>query len=478
MAHARNGRSGTHGIEHVIVLMLENRSFDHLLGYHPRVGTLHMQPESCPTTSDSANRVETTSDARPSLPVGPAHSHEEVMRQVTGTPVPKNAQSSYSVPVPAPMNGFIESYRRLEDAGSGREIMRCFPPENAPVLSHLASEFVVFDRWFASVPGETWPNRNFAHAGTSGGEVNINARRRYEDETIFDRLDGDWAVYHKGLPQIWAFRHLLKRNRRRFRGLGHLINDIEDDNLRAYSFVEPDHGLLPGEQGNSQHPNENEESGRSFVAGEQLIARIYNALVEKPGVFDKTLFLITYDEHGGFFDHVPPVHVEPPTTIVTSGFDFAVSGVRVPAVAVNPRLALQTVSVEVDHTAIPKTVRTLFAPQSAPLGNREARSPNLIDLMAWGPRRTCAPVPVPELPETRWLFPTAEVEEPLDDFQRSLVELAVVLQDELDQPRARGVAPDAVLLPSPLELAAKDGIMTVQAGEQLTSLVAALQDDY
>ena len=467
-----------HGIQHVIVLMLENRSYDHLLGYHPRVGTLHSRPESCPTTSGSTRLIETTPEADGRLSVGPPHSHEEVMRQVTGTPVPENVQASYSVPVPAPMNGFIESYRSLDGAGSGVEIMRCFAPEEVPVLSKLATDFVVFDRWFASVPGETWPNRNFAHAGTSDGEVNI-VRRLYDNNTIFDRLGEDWAIYHKGIPQVWAFRNLWKQRNRRFRGLGHLLHDIADDSLRAYSFVEPDHGLPPGEHGNSQHPHENEKSGRSFVAGEQLIAEIYNALVANPEVFDKTLFIITYDEHGGFFDHVPPVPMQPPTSVVTTGFDFAVSGVRVPAVAVNPRLKAETISVAVDHSAIPRTVRGLFAPTSPPLSNREAASPSVVDLMTWGPARALAPIPVPDLPEREWLLP-AEAEEPLDDFQQSMVGLALVLQDEQGQPRTGEVEPDAdaVLPPSPLERAAADGVMTVEASEQLSALVSALQDDF
>ena len=466
-------------IEHVIVLMLENRSFDHLLGFlrhpDPSFPSLEQLNVSCPVDPDdpASERVPPTPDANPVLGVDPGHSHEAVLVQLGGPP-------------PA-MDGFIRSYADKLAGKSPRPpagplkralkwlvrqaigiwhrikpppkpvipeaaaIMRCFPEDEAPVLSRLAKDFAVLVNWFASVPGETWPNRNFAHAATSDGTTNIEIRF-YDNETIFEQLDeqgATWSIYHDGIAQVWAFWRLWIADRSRFHGNDVLLDDIRNDRLPAYAFVEPNHGILGGE-GNSQHPSNNTTSGDSFLGGEALTAGIYNALVETPAVFAKTLLLITYDEHGGFYDHVPPKTVPPETT--TDGFDFGITGVRVPAVAISPLIPHGTVVTDFcEHASIPATVRARFASGAQPLTARDAAATDFLAALPLRsePRTDCTTIPprlhIAEIPEV----PEPAAAQRLNDFQASLVELAGAVKTRIEQPTVTETVGTPAFQPDP-----------------------------
>ncbi len=393
-------------IEHVIVLMLENRSFDHLLGYldhpDPSYGNLAAEPGVNPVdpTDPGGPSVSTTPDADPALGVDPGHSPDDVRLQVFGDRHPP-------ADAPVTMSGFVASYAN-QLAGDqnplrrawrwikawwrslfGRpavpvadtDIMRCFTEETAPVLCGLAKHYAVLANWFSSVPGETWPNRNFAHAATSSG-TNTIVPAFYAEPTIFDRLGSDgWRVYHEGIPQVWVFPSLWSsaNNRDNFRDTGDLFADIATKDLPSYTFIEPDHGFGPG-AGNSQHPSNNTSDGDSFRAGEALIARIYHALAADPDFFATTLFLVTYDEHGGFFDRAHPVPVVPPDDrTAADGFDFTLSGVRVPAVAISPLIPKGTIARhQFDHATIPATVRAQFLPGQPALTRRDEAANDLL----------------------------------------------------------------------------------------------------
>jgi phospholipase C len=369
------------------------------------------------------------------------------------------------------MSGFIESYRRQISTGTLRplawwekvasallnavkvlwsrltgrrgrilakadEIMKCFADSEVPVLGFLAKEYAVLVNWHAAVPGETWPNRQFAHAATSHGTANITIDF-YEDETIFERLEQagqTWEIYVDGVAQVWAYPKLWLGGEDHFHDMDRLMRDIATGTLPAYAFIEPNHGFGPGE-GNSQHPGNNTVSGDSFVAGEALMARIYNALVANPELFAETLFLITYDEHGGFFDHVTPKRVTPPDGIDdrATGFDFSLTGVRVPAVAVSPLIPAGTVDPTFyDHSAIPATVRQQFAPDTEPLTRRDAASEDLLDHLPLlpAPRTDLRPV---RPPATGAGTPEAVTERRMNDFQGSLVELAGAVRNAQQQ---------------------------------------------
>jgi len=428
-------------IDHVVVLCLENRSFDHMLGFlpHPNPefeGLRRGGPYENPGYQGGP-AVPATPDAKRVLPVGPDHSHDAVMHQLGAAekgvrhPTNDGFVTSYELKArglgPAGFGGllapllgwFLTRKRASQPAVSGRGplVMRAQDPAAIPALSELALQFAVFDHWFCSVPGETWPNRNYLHAATSDGETDIEIRF-YTDLTIFERLEQhqkSWHIYHDDTPQVWAFRRLWDTPERHANWFPftRFAEHVEAGTLPHYSFIEPNHrpalhdpahtpdlGGAPGVS-NSQHPENNlvpnaaydsfdDSAGTDFDRGDQLIAGIYETLRSKPAVFARTLLLITYDEHGGLYDHVPP-----PTDVPPPGdkrgflaellhdiwhrkvhrFDFRMLGPRVPAVLVSPLIEPGTLASDVyDHASVPATLRALFAPTAGPLTDRDAAS--------------------------------------------------------------------------------------------------------
>ena len=319
-------------------------------------------------------------------------------------------------------------------AGRGPLVMLCQDPAQLPVLSTLALNFGVCTRWFCSVPGETWPNRNFLHAATSDGETNI-APRFYDNPTVFELLERagkSWHIYYDDTPQVWAFINLWQDDERHanWYQFPDFFDHVAQDKLPTYSFIEPNHrppvhtpdrGPIIGQPGvsNSQHPGNNPVTNDAydgyvatgdtdFNRGEQLIAAIYEALRKNPALFEKTVLLITYDEHGGLYDHVPPptdaAAVGAKSSLITSlfrflyrpraaSFDFKTLGPRVPAVVVSPLIPPGTVSTDVrDHASVPATLRALFAPDQPPLTARDGAANGFHSLLSLSaPRRDDLP---------------------------------------------------------------------------------------
>ena len=192
-------------IDHVIVLMMENRSFDHMFGFldHPDptfeglTGT-----ETCDDDQLPPQPVAASTGARYEIP-SPDHSHAGAMEQLLDGATTKPYQ---------PTNrGFVKNYARRA-GGHGRKVMRSFDPRMIPVLSTLAREFAVCTRWFASVPGETWPNREFLHSGTSRGLADIVLHKFASlEKTVFELLDdvgASWRIYHDDTPHTWNYPSL------------------------------------------------------------------------------------------------------------------------------------------------------------------------------------------------------------------------------------------------------------------------------
>ncbi len=367
-------------IQHIIVLMLENRSFDHMLGYleyPPEAGFtgLRGHENSYPNLLANGQTTNPGPGADYLIDPGPEHSHASAMRQLFGAQAQKP-------PYHPANNGFALDYETIAP-GQGKVALQCFPPDCLPVLSTLAKEFAVCDHWFCSVPGETWPNRNFVHSATSDGEVNITLRA-YANRTIYEQLSEagkDWAIYYGGFPpQSIAFDQVWSNHRQRiqrYKPIDNLYRAIQSGHLPQYAFVEPD---MLGKISDSQHPG---MGGREdFMAGERLIWSIYDSLRQNPAVFNRTLFLITYDEHGGLFDHVAPPSgeewkVSPPHRDSQGNVDFPFDllGVRVPAVLVSPWIAAGTVDHTIyDHTSVIATVRKLLGGPDVALTERDAHA--------------------------------------------------------------------------------------------------------
>ncbi|MGH9281939.1 MAG: alkaline phosphatase family protein, partial [Acidimicrobiales bacterium] len=405
--------SQSHRVEHVVVLMLENRAFDHVLGFlqHPDERFDGLGGGGYHNTRSDGTPVPATDDGVPHG-VDPDHSHEGALEQLGPfQDVASNGGFVRNYEKRIPTMG-DEPWTKAADAG---DVMRGLHPDRSPVLTELALQFAVCNAWFCSVPGETWPNRNFAHAATSDGTVNIEAGFFY-DRTIFEHLTkagATWHVYYDGTPQVWCFRKLWRTRTiidfllRRPARIGNwyempsFFEHVVAGTLPMYSFVEPSHNryFRDGHQArtNSQHPGNNKEDGDDHEAGEQLIKDMYQALLDRPELFARTLFVITYDEHGGLFDHAPPPVGVPPGDPIFRGlirrigrhiracfdrknkqprnrsFDFKRLGVRVPAVLVSPWIEPGTlVTKTLDHASIPSTLRALFCPGLKPLTDRDA----------------------------------------------------------------------------------------------------------
>ncbi len=445
-------------IEHVVVLCLENRSFDHMLGYlaHPDPqfeGLRRGGPYEC-AGYDGGPRVAAAPGAKKVLPFGPDHSHDAVMAQLGLTGHPAGG--------PAGNDGFVISYERKarglaqarlggllgpalnlalerEQAGAptaegcGPLIMLCQPPGQVPALARLALEFAVCDHWFCSVPGETWPNRNYLHAATSDGETDIEIRA-YANKTIFELIEehgATWRVYHDDTPQAWAFPALWDTPARHANWYpsARFAAHAAAGDLPGYSFIEPnhhpplhelDHDPLIGtpDVSDSQHPENNlvtlagyaafdPAADTDFARADALIASVYEALRANPGLFARTLLMITYDEHGGLYDHcAPPTGVPAPDHGRGPGaeiqhaiehrraerFDFTMLGPRVPTVLVSPLIEPGTLVSRVhDHASLPATLRALFAPAAPPLTRRDAWAVPFHDVASRAAPRTDLP---------------------------------------------------------------------------------------
>jgi phospholipase C len=373
-------------IRHVVVLMLENRSFDAMLG------ALYQSGEAF----DGLTGTETNTWHKPdgTTEEVPAWKSPEMTPADARVPDPDpgeaftdlNAQIFGLNGAGPPMGGFVDNYvRQAPHAGDPpadpAAVMHYFTPDQLPAISRLARAFGVSDRWHAAAPCQTWPNRFFAHAATAGGYVNnAPVHFPYTMETVFNRLDSvgrAWKVYFHDIPQAATLARLWLDVPGHFRLYEeNFARDARAGTLPAYSFIEPRYftdtlrGLMP----NDQHPP------HDVSHGEALIASAYNAVRSGPG-WRNTLLIVTYDEHGGCFDHVPPPAALSPDLLRHDGFAFDRFGVRVPAVIVSPWIKPGSVvrpngAVPFDHTSVIATLGKLFG--FAPLTKRDAAAPDLL----------------------------------------------------------------------------------------------------
>ena len=384
-------------IEHVVVLMLENRSFDHILGWmrreNPRIDGLSGQ-ESNPVDASGPMspriRVSDRADWEETLPFDPPHEFADVTEHIFGTPAPVIGR-------PATMNGFYQRAARRTDGNSTHDdidvVMRGYAPGRLPAIHALAREFAVCDRWFSSVPGPTWPNRFFAHCASAGGFLD-GKLRVYDMPTVFGRLSDagkSWRIYFHDVPQAMVLSRLtLSAATGHFQFFNEFVADAKKGKLPTYSFIEPNYSDVKLGTPSDQHPPS------PMRAGDELVRTVYEALRNSPH-WERSLLIVTWDEHGGFYDHVtPPAAIAPSSASGQFGFRFDRLGVRVPAIVVSPFIARGTVdSTLYEHASIPKTLGSLF--DFPPLTERDRHAATLERLLTLeAPRQ--APTTLPRAP--------------------------------------------------------------------------------
>ncbi|HXW46751.1 MAG TPA: alkaline phosphatase family protein [Streptosporangiaceae bacterium] len=424
-------------LDHVVVLMFENRSFDNLLGrlYQPGevpafdgVTGLDL---ACPVPDWAAVQGGPTV-----VPYGvatnmntpnpdPGEEYEHVNTQLFSIIDPPSNRGVLAQKMTAPynappdhgqrpaMDGFVTDYISAFTAEMQRppsydeyaQIMTGYTPEQMPVLSALARGFATFDHWFCEVPSQTFANRSFFHAASSSGYVdNLTPAASFPvhntAETIFERLDQQglsWKVYcdppsHLSLTGIIHAPRLWPHFATKFVTTDQFLLDAADGNLPTYSFIEPN--LLYGH--NDMHPafdalfpDAQIDPPSSLLGGEALLAQIYDAV--RSSASDggsnawNTLLLITFDEHGGTYDHVPPPLAPPPNQAAPFrqfGFGFDRSGIRVPTIAISPWIGAQTVITdEYRSTSVIATLRERWQ-LGSPLTGRDAVAADLTPVLS------------------------------------------------------------------------------------------------
>lgn len=415
-------------IEHVVVLMFENRSFDNILGdLYPYGPNYNGVPPGWSNPDDQGRPVSVfhtpTGSAGQIMPFpDPNEDFDDMAEQIQG----------------GTMKGFVTNYskvikRQKGDLSAARDIMQYYkigPSGNIPITSLLASSYAVSDTYFGSGPVQTWPNRLFAHCGTPGSYTKNGKEYSYlnnvdypnyhdldpfkgqlDFKTVFELLDdahtgaskNAWKVYYDGEVPISAFLKYVHDRWNWVEG-GNVYayhssiyddfeSDIKNNSLPTYSFIEPRYqkysalGSIPP---NSNHPGGSTiDEGLPAISvhhGELLLLDVFKKLSSNKTLFDKTLLIVTYDEHGGLFDHVKPFEAVSPFKNPSNfaNFPYTMYGPRVPAIFINPFIKQKVYRPLsgscFDHTSIVSTLCEQFG-LNGPLTPRDASAPVFKDLI-------------------------------------------------------------------------------------------------
>jgi phospholipase C len=371
-------------IKHLFVLMMENRSFDHMLGFmkaadYPIDGL--DGTESNPDENGEPVRVTQDAQYTGDLTDDPHHHFPDVMQQIFGTQAP----AAGAVPT---MKGFVSDYQSVTgNAATAANIMKCFAPASLPVLTTLARQYAICDHWYASIPGPTLPNRLYAHCGTSQGGLEMSPDDYAGFYTVYEELakqDVASCIFYHDWTAAMTFNGLLQHQSLfydDFANFASLCAGNEAD-VPSYCFLEPRYNPEPGQVG-GQYPANDQHPDNNVGAGEELIRDVYTAIRKNGALWQSSMMVIVYDEHGGIFDHEPPVKMPSPDgkSSVEPPFDFTLGGVRVPAVVVSPYIQAGTISSKTyDHTSLISTAMRLFAPGQWPSAALGARAEAALDL--------------------------------------------------------------------------------------------------
>ncbi|KAG9454460.1 hypothetical protein H6P81_007364 [Aristolochia fimbriata] len=429
-------------IKTIVVLVQENRSFDHMLGWmkslNPEIDGVTGTEWNPVSTTDPDSRRVVFGDRSEYVDPDPGHSFQAIYEQVFGEKPNPAGDGAGKVPT---MNGFAQQAEG-QQKGLSETVMNGFRPDSVPVYKTLVSEFAVFDRWFASLPTSTQPNRLYVHSATSHGLISNDTKKLIPglpQKTIFESLDEagfSFGIYFQYPPATLLFRNLRKL---KYIGKFHDFDlsfkrHCEEGKLPNYVVVEQryfDTKILPG---NDDHPSHDVSEGQKFVK------QVYETLRASPQ-WEEILFIVTYDEHGGFYDHVPtPADGVPsPDDIVGPppyNFRFDRLGVRVPAIMISPWIEPGTVvhrasgphpSSEYEHSSIPATVKKIFNLRDF-LTKRDAWAGTFETVINRQTPRTDCPLTLPEPKRLR--ATDANEDSKLSEFQQELVQIAAALNGD------------------------------------------------
>ena len=357
-------------VDHIVVLMMENRSFDHMLGHLSLQGRADVDGLQAGFANQyQGHRYPVHHLASTAVAVDPDHSADAVDLQLGG----------------GNMDGFVASYAAtlasrggVEDPGA---VMGYYDGADVPVYEHLADQFVVCDRWFSSVPGATWPNRLYALCGRAAGsrdDLPLNLPPIYNQPSFVRHLNAHgvswrWYSFDPGTLRLadatfklghhdryahftksglnWKTKHEVRIGLK----AASFLEDAAQGTLASVSWIDPafTNGNMLGFQSNDDH------APGDIRDGQDLVLAVYHALATGP-LWDKTLLIIFYDEHGGFFDHVAP-----PEAPDDDPEMFGRYGVRVPALVVSPWVEPRFVSKTLfDHTSVLKTILMRFCAEA------------------------------------------------------------------------------------------------------------------
>ncbi|MGO9959526.1 MAG: alkaline phosphatase family protein [Solirubrobacteraceae bacterium] len=378
--------------DHIVVVMMENHSFDNLLGELSRVG----QPGADGLTFDAAGAATNSNPGTSSAPA-----------EVTAFPFPSTAQgaevsqtwnATHEQIDGGRMDGFVRSV-------SSTQPMGYYPAEVLPFAYSLAKTFTLANRWFCSAPCMTFPNRRFLMAGTAYGNIATDATSLADppppNGTIFDRLHEhgvSWRNYFTDLPQTAIIPSIIATYPTHLATIDRFHDDCASGALPAVSFVDPEVGVLPfigtelaslpvvGDLLKDLQPlGGSEEPPQDMSFGEAWAHRVVESVLRSPA-WPRTLLIYTYDEHGGYYDHVPPPPAIAPDSIppeLTAGDapgGYDVYGPRVPAVVVSPYSRPNAVTDVIhDHTSVLATIEARW--NLPALTYRDANAATVLDFL-------------------------------------------------------------------------------------------------
>lgn len=442
-------------IKHVVVMMFENRSFDSMLGFlykdnnnvsplgHPFEGLTgkecnpdnegneikvfpinkddphaYFMPKKDPGEGFANTNFQLFGAGQPPFPKGIEDNQgfvRDFQSSINNAPLEKKEEKDDPLLIPKKKKEYHDTYHKYHSEDykkwyktsppsdhlsevpdlmnvQPKDIMGVYTPDMLPVLSGLAKGYAVCDHWYCSAPTETLPNRAFTHMGTSQGYL-YDEVKSYSAKSIFKHLTDhnySWGIFgNNGNPYTVPFCQDIKKPYPAGCMTGSFEsfqNALTNKTLPTYTFLEP----IWGSKGNSQHPNYN------VAEGDAYLLEIYKAL-KTSDYWKDTLLIITYDEHGGCYDHVvPPTNaVSPPATSKAFGFDFTRFGVRVPTVLISPWIEKGTVyrtksDTPLDHTSILATLEKLF--DLPPLTDRDKAAPDVTDVCTLSKSRTDNPM--------------------------------------------------------------------------------------